>query len=91
MSMEHRVFIPEKLDELYSYKANHPFFWNVHSDMNEGYRATETMWEWVRQNGIEVEDWGMEDHVPEDILKGGGVVFVFKHLPHAVLFKLTWG
>ena len=51
--MEHRVFIPEKLDELYSYKANHPFFWNVHSDMNEGYRATDAMWAWVRQNGIE--------------------------------------
>ena len=82
----------------YEPDADEALYWNVHSTYNDGYKPTDTLWEWFREHRVDVEDWDTEDilgpkpqhdylDLDGDII---GLRFTFANPDHATLFKLTW-
>lgn len=87
----HNVHIIVKEDH-YDPSGPGVVWWNLASDYNEGYRATDGFWEWINQQGVEVDEWDIiQDYDDGNDVVPGQVVFAFKDPAIATLFKLTWG
>lgn len=90
--MSYRVFVPVNPceNDQFNLMAQYAMWWNVHSDYNEGYRATDVLWEWMRNHSIEVYEWHIEFTDEDEPDHQDGATFVFGNRLAALLFKLTW-
>lgn len=90
--MTYDVFVPANPDEDDQFDpcAQYAMWWNVHSDYNEGYRATDVLWEWFRNHAIECYEWSIS-HVDEhETHYREGATFQFEKLEAARQFALAW-